>query len=48
MLDSNTAKQHGNYFPMPNVIYDLGLSSGAISTYGFLLRFENRRHGDRD
>ena len=48
MLDTNTARQHGNYFPMPNVIYDLGLSSGAISTYGFLLRFENRRCGDKD
>ena len=27
-----------NYFPLPNEIYDLGLSRGAISVYSFLLR----------
>ena len=24
-----------NYFPLPNEIYDLGLSRGAISVYSF-------------
>ena len=32
-----------NYFPLPNEIYDLGLSRGAISVYSFLLRREDRR-----
>lgn len=27
-----------NYFPLPNEIYSLGLSPGAIAVYGFLLR----------
>ena len=32
-----------NYFPLPNEIYDLGLSCGAISVYSFLLRREDRK-----
>lgn len=32
-----------NYFPLPNEIYDLGLSRGAISVYSFLLRWEDRK-----
>ena len=32
-----------NYFPLPNVIYSLGLSAGAIAVYGFLMRIENRQ-----
>ena len=32
-----------NYFPLPNEIYDLGLSRGAISVYSFLLRREDRK-----
>ena len=32
-----------NYFPLPNEIYSLGLSAGAIAVYGFLMRIENRR-----
>jgi len=31
-----------NYFPLPNEIYSLGLSSSAIAIYGYLLRRENR------
>ena len=31
-----------NYFPLPNEIYSLGLSSDAISIYGYLLSRENR------
>ena len=25
-----------NYFPLPNEIFSLGLSAGAIAVYGFL------------
>ena len=32
-----------NYFPLPNEIYLLGLSSGEIAVYGYLLRCEDRR-----
>ena len=32
-----------NYFPLPNEIYQLGLSHGAIAVYGYLLRIEYRR-----
>ena len=31
-----------NYFPLPNCIYQLGLSAGAIDVYGYLLYIENR------
>lgn len=31
-----------NYFPVPNELYHLGLSYGAIAVYGYLLRIENR------
>ena len=32
-----------NYFPLPNEIYQLGLSHGAIAVYGYLLRIEDHR-----
>ena len=32
-----------NYFPLPNEIYQMGLSHGAIAVYGYLLRIEDRR-----
>ena len=32
-----------NYFPLPNEIYDLELSRGAILVYSFLLRREDRK-----
>ena len=31
-----------NYFPLPNEVYHLGLSHGAIAVYGYLLSIENR------
>ena len=31
-----------NYFPLPNCIYQFGLSAGAIVVYGYLLYIENR------
>ena len=32
-----------NYFPLPNEIYDLMLSRGAIAVYSYLLRREDRK-----
>ena len=32
-----------NYFPLPNEIYSLGLSPGAIVVYGYLMRMEDRK-----
>lgn len=32
-----------NYFPLPNEIYYLDLSAGAIAIYGYLLHIENRK-----
>ena len=33
----------GNFFPLPNVIFHLGLSAEEIATYAFLLYCENRK-----
>lgn len=33
----------GNYFTVPNVIFSLGLESGEIAVYSYLLRCENRK-----
>lgn len=32
-----------NFFPMPNEVYHIGLSYGAIAVYGYLLRIEDRK-----
>lgn len=32
-----------NYFPLPNEIFSLGLSSGEISVYSYLLNLEDRK-----
>ena len=45
MLINNTLNPHGNCFTVPNEIYNLGLSMGAIAVYGFLLRLEDRHPG---
>ena len=45
MLTNNATTTHGNCFTVPNEIYQLGLSMGAIAVYQFLLRLENRRPG---
>ena len=45
MLDNNILNTHGNYFTVPNAIYNLGLSVGAIAVYCFLLRLECRKPG---
>ena len=32
-----------NYFPLPNEVFAMGLRSGEIAVYGFLLRCEDRK-----
>ncbi|MBO6302416.1 MAG: helix-turn-helix domain-containing protein [Ruminiclostridium sp.] len=45
MLTNNATKSRGNCFTVPNVIYNLDLSMGALAVYGFLLRLEDRHPG---
>ena len=44
MLLSAVSRRSGikNYFPLPNEIYQLGLSPRAVAIYGYLLSIENR------
>lgn len=35
--------ENGNYFTLPNVMFQLGLSTGELATYAYLLRCENRK-----
>ena len=35
-----------NYFPLPNEIFDFGLSSTAIALYAYLMKSENRKTYD--
>ena len=44
---NNTINIHSRFFMMPNEIYQLGLSTGAIATYSYLMSHENRRRGDK-
>ena len=37
------SKAYKNYFPLPNVIFSLGLSPGEIAVYSYLLYCEDRR-----
>lgn len=39
----NYLKSVNHYFTLPNEIFCLGLSSGEIAVYSFLLRCENRK-----
>ena len=48
MLVNNTVNTHGRYFVVPNEVFQLGLSAGAIATYCYLMSIENRRRGDKD
>lgn len=34
---------HGNFFSLPNEIFQLGLNAGELSVYCFLRRYENHR-----
>ena len=35
--------ENGNYFTLPNVVFQLGLSTGELATYAYLLRCEDRK-----
>ncbi len=48
MLDNNILNTHGNYFTVPNAVFALGLSPGAIAVYNYLSFRECRRRGDKD
>ena len=37
------SKAYKNYFPLPNVIFSLGLSPGEIVVYSYLLCCEDRK-----
>ena len=32
-----------NFFPLPNIIFDLGLTAEEIAVYAFLMKCEDRR-----
>lgn len=36
-------KKQGNYFMLPNEIFNMDLSAGEIALYAFLMRMENRK-----
>ena len=36
--------ENGNYFTLPNVVFQLGLSTGELATYAYLLRCEDRKN----
>lgn len=40
----NYLKSVNHYFTLPNEIFCLGLSSGEIAVYSYLLRCENRKN----
>ena len=48
MLINNIANTHGEFFVVPNEVFQLGLSAGAIATYCYLMSLENRRRGDKN
>ena len=36
-------KKQGNYFMLPNEIFNMDLSAGEIALYAFLMRMEDRK-----
>ena len=48
MITNEALNTHSNYFVLPNAIYNLGLSAGAIAAYGFLSSCENRTRRSKD
>ena len=36
-------KMHGNYFTLPNEVFQLGLSAGELAVYSYLRCCEDRR-----
>ena len=48
MITNEALNTHSNYFVVPNAIYNLGLTAGAIATYGYLSACENRNRNSSD
>lgn len=48
MIVNEALYPHSNYLIMPRAIYNLGLSAGAIATYGYLSACENRNRRIKD
>lgn len=48
MQINNTVNTNSRFFMMPNEVYQLGLSTGAIATYGYLMSRENRKRDDKE
>ena len=42
-MDRNEKRSAGYFFPLPNIIFHLGLSAEEIATYAYLLYCENRK-----
>ena len=40
---SNRRDRRGKYFPMPNIIFHLGLNANEIAILAFLMSIENRK-----
>ena len=41
--NSNRRERRGKYFPMPNIIFHLGLNANEIAILAFLMSIENRK-----
>ena len=41
--NSNRRDRRGKYFPMPNIIFHLGLTANEIAILAFLMSIENRK-----
>ena len=41
--NSNRRDRRGKYFPMPNIIFHLGLNANEIAILAFLMSIENRK-----
>ena len=42
-MEQNIKRSGGRFFPLPNIIFNLGLSAEEIATYAYLLYCENRK-----
>ena len=42
--NSNRRDRRGKYFPMPNIIFHLGLNANEIAILAFLMSIENRKN----
>ncbi|MEY8575656.1 helix-turn-helix domain-containing protein [Oscillospiraceae bacterium 21-37] len=42
-MDSTKAERPANFFPLPNAIFHIELSTGAIAVYSYLMYCEDRK-----